>query len=110
MTETEFLTLANDTFDHIESLLDDAIDQQDLDIEWTRQGNVLEIECIESSTKIILNIQTPMQELWIAAKSGGFHFQYNGTAWLNTRDQSDFYTALSHVVSEQSGTVVNLGK
>lgn len=110
MTETEFLTLANDTFDHIESLLDKAIDQDDLDIEWTRQGNVLEIECVDNGSKIIINIQTPMQEFWIAAKSGGFHFHYNGSAWLNTRDQTDFFTTLSHVVSEQSGTTVNLGK
>lgn len=107
MTESEFLTLANDTFNQIETQLDFAIDHDDLDIEWNRLGNVLEIECLDNGTKIILNLQTPMQELWIAAKSGGFHFHYQNNLWLNTRDQSNFFDTLSHVVSEQSGTTVN---
>jgi CyaY protein len=109
MTESEFLTLANTTLATIENTLEHATDTTDLDVECSRNGNVLEIECIDNGSKIIVNIQTPMQELWIAAKSGGFHYQYNGSQWLNTRDKSDFFDTLSRVITEQAGVAVKLG-
>lgn len=109
MTESEFLTLANTTLASIENTLENATDNTDLDVECSRNGNVLEIECVDNGSKIIVNIQTPMQELWIAAKSGGFHYQYNGTRWLNTRDQTDFFETLSRVITEQAGVAVKLG-
>ena len=73
MTESELLALADFTLNAIESALEEATDASDLDVECSRSGNVLEIECISSATKIIVNSQAPMQELWLAAKSGGYH-------------------------------------
>lgn len=108
MTESEFLALANTTLASIENALEEATDNTDLDVECSRNGNVLEIECIANGSKIIVNIQTPMQELWIAAKSGGFHYQFNGTHWRNTRDQTDFFETLSRAITEQSGVPVQL--
>lgn len=109
MTETEFLNLAEAALTKVETSLEAACNSTDLDVECSRNGNVLEIECIDSDTKIIVNIQSPMQELWIAAKSGGFHYRYNGSEWRNTRDQSEFFAALSQVVSLQGGVPVQLG-
>jgi CyaY protein len=109
MTESEFLTLANTTLATIENTLEQATDTTDLDVECSRNGNVLEIECIDNGSKIIVNIQTPMQELWIAARSGGFHYKYNGSRWQNTRDQTDFFETLSRVITEQSGVAIQLG-
>ena len=108
MTETEFLDLADATLNAIEGALEKACDDGDLDVECSRSGNVLEIECIDTGSKIIVNSQAPMQELWIAARSGGFHYKYDGQRWLNTRDGSEMYAALSEVVSSQSGVQVTL--
>ena len=108
MTETEFLDLADATLNAIEGALEKACDDGDLDVECSRSGNVLEIECIDNGSKIIVNSQAPMQELWIAARSGGFHYKYDGQRWLNTRDGSEMYAALSEVVSSQSGVQVTL--
>lgn len=108
MTESEFLVLAESSLDAIEIALDHASDASDLDVECSRTGNVLEIELVDNGSKIIVNSQAPMQELWVAAKSGGFHYKYVDGQWINTRDGSELFSALSHMVSIQSGIAVEL--
>jgi len=108
MTESEFLDLADATLNAIEAGLEQACDDSDLDVECSRSGNVLEIECIDDGSKIIVNSQAPMQELWIAARSGGFHYKFNGKQWINTRDGSEMSQVLSEVVSAQGGVPVRL--
>jgi CyaY protein len=107
MTESEFLALAEATLDAIEAALEAAA-SDDLDVECSRSGNVLEIEFIDNGSKIIVNSQAPMQELWVAAKSGGFHYKRQGSQWRNTRDGSELFAALSGMVSAQSGAEVTL--
>src|SRR6478672_10627626 len=106
MTESEFLTLADATLTRIESALEAVSDSGDIDVECSRTGNVLEIEFIDDGSKIIVNSQAPMQELWIAARSGGFHYKHDGGRWLNTRDGSELFAALSAMVSDQAKTTV----
>ena len=108
MSENEFLDLAETTLDKIEAALDRLNDEDLLDVECKRSGNVLEIEFIYNGSKIIVNSQAPMQELWVAAKSGGFHYKHEGGKWVNTRDASELFGALSRLVSEQAGTTVKL--
>lgn len=102
MKESEFLTLAELSLDAIEAQLDAACDDTDLDVECSRSGNVLEIECLASHSKIIVNSQAAMQELWVAAKAGGFHYRHDGQAWHNTRDGTELFAALSQMVSAQA--------
>jgi CyaY protein len=109
MTESEFLAMAEATLDRIEAALERASGESDLDVECSRSGNVLEIEFIDNGSKIIVNSQAPMQELWVAAKSGGFHYKHNGERWINTRDQSELFSSLSKMISEQGGVDLVLG-
>ncbi|MGE5648963.1 iron donor protein CyaY [Noviherbaspirillum sp. UKPF54] len=108
MTESEFLALAEQTLSTIESALERVSDEGELDVECSRSGNVLEIEFVDNGSKIIVNSQAPMQEMWVAAKSGGFHYRREAGQWLNTRDGSELYAALSSMVSEQGGIPVVL--
>jgi len=108
MSETEFLDLADSTLGTIEAAMDRLNDEDVIDVECKRSGNVLEIEFIDNGSKIIVNSQAPMQELWVAAKSGGFHYRHDGRQWRNTRDDSELFTTLSRLVSEQSGCTLNL--
>jgi CyaY protein len=103
MTESEFLALAEATLATIEAALEQAAQGSELDVECSRSGNVLEIECVNNGTKIIVNSQAPMQEMWVAAKSGGFHYKRQGAQWINTRDGTELFGALSGMVSAQSG-------
>lgn len=108
MTESEFLAAAESALGKIEMALEQAADDTDLDVECKRSGNVLEIEFIDNGSKIIVNSQAPMQELWIAAKSGGFHYKREGDEWINTRDGSEFFAALSTMISSQGGVPITL--
>jgi CyaY protein len=108
MTESEFLALADETLGTIEGALERATDAGDLDVECSRSGNVLEIEFVDNGSKIIVNSQAPMQEMWVAARSGGFHYKRVDGQWLNTRDQSELFASLSKMVAEQGGAAVTL--
>ncbi|MGK5076847.1 iron donor protein CyaY [Janthinobacterium sp. HLX7-2] len=108
MSESEFLALAEATLTGIEAALDRLNDADVLDVECSRSGNVLEIEFIDNGTKIIVNSQAPMREMWVAARSGGFHYKRVGDEWINTRDGSELFAALSTMASEQSGAAVVL--
>ena len=103
MTESEFLAVAEAVLDHIESRIEQTADVADVDVECSRSGNVLEIEFIDQNSKIIVNTQAPMQEIWVAARSGGFHYRRTGDRWLDTRDGSELFAALSSLVSAQAG-------
>ncbi|WP_020655716.1 iron donor protein CyaY [Massilia niastensis] len=108
MTESEFLDLAESTLNRIEEAFDRLNDEDTLDVECKRSGNVLEIEFIDNGTKIIVNSQAPLQEMWVAARSGGFHYKRVGDEWRNTRDDSELFASLSRYAGEQGGAQVSL--
>ena len=103
MSDSEYLTRAEAVLAAIERSLDDT----DADIEFERSGNVLTLE-FENGTKIIVNLQPPMQEIWIAAKSGGYHFRFVDGAWRDTRNGTEFYAALSEYATQQAGEDVHI--
>ncbi len=109
MTESEFLALAESTLDRIEQCLDKLNDEDVVDVECRRSGNVLEVEFLRNATKIIVNSQAPLQEMWVAARSGGYHYKRVGDEWRNTRDNSELFASLSQYVTEQGGAPVALG-
>lgn len=106
MTETEFLSLADVTLRQVEDVFDKAYERDALDVECRRSGNVLEVEFIANGSKLIVNSQAPMQEMWVAARSGGFHYKYDGRQWLNTRDGSELFATLSAIAQEQGGAAL----
>lgn len=103
MSESDFLAAAERTLDEIES----AVEACDADIEINRAGNVLTLELADGS-KVVVNSQAPMRQLWLAAKSGGFHYEWRDGAWRDTRDGSELFATLSRVVSAQGGVAVLL--
>ncbi|CAG2136222.1 frataxin-like protein [compost metagenome] len=108
LTESEFLVLAGKALDRLEADIEAAADAADADVEINRTGNVMELE-FEDGSKIIVNSQAPMQELWVAAKAGGFHFRHDGAKWMDTRSGAELYAALSTYMSQQAGATLTLG-
>ena len=108
MTESEFLGLAESTLDRIEQAFDRLFDQDVVDVECKRNGNVLEIEFVDNGSKIIVNSQAPMQQMWVAGRSGAFHYAWRDGGWYDTRDGSELFAALSRLVSAQGGEPVLL--
>lgn len=104
MTETEFTRLADATL----SRLEQAIEQADGDFDYEfSEGGILQIEFADDSV-IVVNKQAAAQEIWVAAKSGGFHYRWNGETWRDTRSDEELFAALSRFASAQSGSAVTL--
>jgi CyaY protein len=80
----------------------DTLDASDADCDIELNQGVLEITCADNS-KIIINRHAPNQEIWIAAKSGGFHFKAQGDEWIDTRSGEALHAALTRLVREQTG-------
>ena len=108
MTETEFLDLADATLNEIELAFDRLFEQDVVDVECKRSGNVLEIEFVENGSKIIVNSQAPLQEMWVAARAGGFHYKRVNGEWRNTRDDSELFASLSDYATQQGRAPVKL--
>lgn len=86
----------------IEATLDRWLDEDVVDIDTHRTGGLLELSFPDHS-KIVLNTQPPLHELWLAARGGGFHFRYVNGQWVDTKDGREFHAALSAYVSAQAG-------
>lgn len=98
MTENEFNKLADAVFERIEQ----ALDASDADIEYDSNGTVLEME-FEDGSKVIVNRHVPNREIWLAAKSGGFHYGYENDQWLSRRDGSELFSKLGELVQLGTG-------
>jgi len=107
MTETQFLHIVEETLAAIESACESAGKATGVDIDCSRAGHVLNLE-FEDGGKVVINAQAPMQQLWLAARSGALHFTYNDGYWVDTRGGTEFFDALSRAVSEQAGMDVDL--
>ncbi|NTV96963.1 MAG: iron donor protein CyaY [Thiobacillus sp.] len=103
MTESEYLGLTEELFRGLEQDLEAA----DLDYELA-PGGILEVE-FDDGSKIVVNRQMPMREVWVAAKSGGFHYRWQDGRWVDTRSGDELYAALSGMASGQAGRTVTLG-
>jgi len=103
MTETEF----NQAVDAIFLQIEAALDACESDIDTETSAGILTLE-FENGSKIILNRQAPTQEIWVAAKSGGYHYRLDNGAWRNTRDSSELFTSLSSYISQQAGQDIQL--
>ena len=98
ISATEFNETVDALFDQIVETIDESEAADDVEL---NQG-VLEITCIDQS-KIIINRHAPTQEIWVAAKSGGYHFRWADGVWLDTRSGEPLSDAISRVVFEQTG-------
>ena len=104
MTETEFQQRAEEVMNAIER----AVDATGADIEPARSGNVLTLE-LGNGSKVVINSQAPMQQMWVAGRNGAFHYGWKDGAWRDTRDGSELFAALSRLLSAQGAEPVVLG-
>jgi CyaY protein len=97
MTESEFHGAVDAILARIESSLEDE-DALEIDLE----SGILTLTCDDGS-KVIVNRQTPNREIWVAARSGGFHFALRDGQWRDTRGAGELFESLSRIIASQSG-------
>lgn len=106
MTDTEYQDLAESLLRSIELACDRINDATDADVDNQRVGGMITMT-FGNGSQIIINLQKPLQEVWLAARAGGFHYRHNGVAWMDTKGQGEFLTHLSRFASEQSGQALD---
>lgn len=100
-------TAFNQKVDETLQVIEEGIENCDADLDWDLSGGILTIECANGS-QVIVNRQTPTRQIWVAARSGGFHFDYDQDrdGWF--QDQLELFSLLNQALTEQSGESVTL--
>ena len=106
MNEAEFNRKVEKTLRRIEQ----AVEDSGIDIEFENAGDILTLDFTDGS-KIIVNKQGAATQIWVAAKSGGYHYSYRDTMdlWVNDQSGAELFGELSRFISEQAGAPVRIG-
>ena len=102
MTDLEFLDQAERLLAGVEISSDRLNDDTDADIDNQRSGGMVTLT-FPNRSQIVINLQKPLHEVWLAARCGGFHYKFDGSHWMDTKGQGEFWESLSRYASEQAG-------
>lgn len=102
MTDSEFMNQAEILLKAVEASCDRINDENLADIDNQRTGGMVTL-VFSNHSQIVINLQKPLHEIWLAAKSGGYHFKFDGMKWTDTKGQGEFFSSLSRYASEQAG-------
>jgi CyaY protein len=106
MTDPEFMDRAEALLREVEACCDRINDDSDADIDNQRVGGMVTLTFGDGS-QIIVNLQKPLHEVWMAAKAGGFHYRFDGSRWMDTKGQGEFFASLSRYAGEQAGRALD---
>ncbi|PUE20958.1 iron donor protein CyaY [Limnohabitans sp. WS1] len=102
MTDLEFMDQAERLLSGIEQSCDRLNDDTDADVDNQRVGGMVTLT-FPNRSQIVVNLQKPLHEVWLAARCGGFHYRFDGAQWMDTKGQGEFWDSLSRYASEQAG-------
>lgn len=108
MTDPEFMDRAESLLRAIEACCDRINERTDADIDNQRVGGMVTL-VFSNGSQIVVNLQKPLHEIWLAARSGGYHFHFDGNQWQDTKGQGEFFARLSRDASVQSGRELVFG-
>ena len=102
LSDAEYDRRARAVLAAVEAASDRFLQDEVIDIDTSRTGGLLELE-FPNGSKVVLNTQPPLHELWLAAPSGGYHFKASAGRWIDGRDGGEFFAVLSACASELGG-------
>lgn len=102
MTDTEYQDCAEAALRAIELACDRINETTEVDLDNQRTGGMVTLTFANRS-QIVVNLQKPLHEIWVAARSGGFHFKWSGTVWADTKGAGELFALLTRFASEQAG-------
>ncbi len=105
MTDLEYMDRAEQLLKAVERSCDRINDDSDADVDNQRTGGMVTL-VFANRSQIVVNLQKPLHEVWMAARSGGYHFRHDGTQWLDTQGVGEFFACLSREASAQAGQVL----
>jgi len=106
MTDLDYMDQAERLLAQLEAACDRINDETDADIDNQRVGGMVTLT-FRNRSQIVVNLQKPLQEVWLAARCGGFHYRFDGQRWMDTKGQGEFWDSLSRYASEQAGQALH---
>jgi CyaY protein len=106
MTDTEYMNRAEALLARVEESCDRINETTDADIDNQRVGGMVTLT-FRGGSQIIVNLQRPLHEVWMAARAGGFHYKFDGANWMDTKGNGEFFANLARYASEQAGERLN---
>ena len=106
MTDIEFLDHAERLLHRVEASCDRINDEDVTDVDSQRVGAMVTL-VFSNHSQIVINLQKPLHEVWLAAKAGGYHYKFDGALWQDTKGQGEFFDCLSRLASEQANCVLS---
>lgn len=107
MNDSEFNDIVDDLLLEIEDAIEDACDESNADIDYETSAGILTLR-FSNGSQIIINRQLPLKQVWVAARSGGFHFDFNDDAAQWICNGKELFASLSEYCSEQAGETIKL--
>ena len=105
-SDSEFMNQAEALLRALELACDRINDGAEADIDNQRVGGMVTL-VFENRSQIVVNLQKPLHEVWLAARSGGYHFRFDGAQWADTKGQGEFFERLSKDASTQTGLALH---
>ena len=106
MTDLEFMDRTEQLLLAVEQCCDRINDTTEADVDSQRSGGMITLT-FANRTQIIINQQRPLHEIWMAAKSGGYHYRFDASQWMDTKGAGEFFAHLSRDASAQSGLTLH---
>lgn len=107
LSDAEYHRLAEALLARIEARADGWLQRDLIDIDTQRTGGLLELQFPDGS-KMVVNTQPPLHEVWLAARGGGFHFRWDGKQWVDTRDGQPFEALFAEHATQHAGIPLSL--
>jgi len=97
MNDTQYNVKAEDLILAVEEAIEDC----GVDIDYEGVSGMLTLT-FKNQTKIIINKQAPLHEVWVATKFNGHHFHFIDDVWMDKRGGGEFWQFISSAVSKQA--------
>ena len=102
MTDSEYMDRAEALLRQVEAGCDRINEATDADVDSQRVGGMITIT-FQNGSQIVVNLQKPLHEVWLAAKAGGYHYKFDGARWMDTKGQGEFFENLDRQATRQAG-------
>ena len=106
MTDLEYMDRAEALLASVEASCDRLNEATEADIDNQRVGGMITL-VFQDGSQIVINLQKPLQEVWLAARAGGFHYRFDGQRWKDTKGEGEFFADLTRYASDQAGEALN---
>lgn len=103
MNDSQYNLMADDML----LALEEAIEECGVDIDYEGVGGMLTLT-FKNQSKVIINKQAPLKEIWVATKFNGHHFHFENDQWIDKRGGGEFWQFISQAVSKQADASITL--